>query len=88
MKPSLRFLARAAVAGLLPGCISMPSGTEWLVIGFIALLLFGGSRLPGLMRSLGSGVHEFKKGLKEGEKEAAEEEEKEKKAKELGGGGS
>ncbi len=50
----------------LPGCV-MPGGVEWIVIGFIALLLFGSSRLPGMMRSLGSGLNEFKKGLKEGE---------------------
>jgi sec-independent protein translocase protein TatA len=39
--------------------------TEALVIGFIALLIFG-SRLPSVMRNLGSGVSEFKKGLEEG----------------------
>jgi sec-independent protein translocase protein TatA len=35
---------------------------QWLVIAFIALLFFG-NRLPGVMRSLGQGVTEFKKGL-------------------------
>lgn len=43
-----------------------------LVIGFVALLLFGGAKLPGLMRSMGSGIHEFKRGLKEGENEGEE----------------
>jgi sec-independent protein translocase protein TatA len=33
-----------------------------LIVGFIALLLFG-NRLPSVMRSLGQGVTEFKKGL-------------------------
>jgi sec-independent protein translocase protein TatA len=33
-----------------------------LIIAFIVLLLFG-SRLPGVMRNLGQGVTEFKKGL-------------------------
>ncbi len=35
-----------------------------LVFG-LALLLFGGSRLPTLMRSLGQSVTEFKKGIRE-----------------------
>ncbi|MDO4497429.1 MAG: twin-arginine translocase TatA/TatE family subunit [Bacteroidales bacterium] len=41
--------------------------TELLIIGLIVLLLFGGSRIPSLMRSLGSGVKSFKDGMKEGE---------------------
>jgi len=36
--------------------------TELLIIGVIALLLFG-NRLPSVMRSLGSGISQFKKGL-------------------------
>jgi len=35
---------------------------ELVIIGFIVLILFG-SRLPGVMRSLGQGVVEFKKGV-------------------------
>ena len=36
--------------------------TELLIVGFIVLILFG-SRLPAVMRSLGQGVVEFKKGV-------------------------
>lgn len=36
--------------------------TELLIVGVVALLLFG-NRLPSVMRSLGSGISEFKKGL-------------------------
>ena len=37
-------------------------GPELIIVGFIALLLFG-NRLPGVMRSLGKSVTEFKKGV-------------------------
>lgn len=37
--------------------------TELLLIGAIALLLFGGKKLPEMMRGLGQGVKEFKKGV-------------------------
>ena len=37
--------------------------TELIVIGGIALLIFGGKKLPELMRGLGKGVKEFKEGM-------------------------
>ena len=39
--------------------------TELLIIALIALLLFGGKKLPELMRGLGQGVKEFKKASRE-----------------------
>lgn len=39
--------------------------TELLLIGGIALLLFGGKKLPELMKSMGQGVKNFKEGLNE-----------------------
>lgn len=39
--------------------------TELLLIAALALLLFGGKKLPELMRGLGKGVSEFKKGVRE-----------------------
>lgn len=44
----------------------------------IVLLLFGGKKIPQLMRGIGSGVKEFKDGMKEGEAKADESKESEK----------
>jgi sec-independent protein translocase protein TatA len=44
---------------------------ELLVILVIVLILFGGSKLPELARSLGSSIKEFKKGVSETSKEEA-----------------
>lgn len=41
--------------------------TEILLIGGIALLMFGPSRLPGLGKSLGEAIRGFKKGVTEDE---------------------
>ena len=43
-------------------------GTEWLLIALVVLLLFGGKKIPELMRGLGKGISEFKNGRNEGEK--------------------
>jgi sec-independent protein translocase protein TatA len=48
----------------------MPSGWEWIVILIVALLLFG-NRLPSVMRSMGRGISEFKKGMREDVDETA-----------------
>lgn len=39
--------------------------SELLLITLIALLLFGGKKLPELMKGLGRGVKEFKDGMKD-----------------------
>ena len=46
------------------------SPMELIVIVGVIVLLFGSSKIPQLMRGVGSGINEFKKGLKEGEAEA------------------
>ena len=47
--------------------------TELILIAASALLLFGGKKLPELMKGLGQGVSSFKKGMKD---PAPEEQEK------------
>jgi sec-independent protein translocase protein TatA len=44
-------------------------GTEWIIIIAVVLLLFGGKKIPELMKGLGGGIKEFKKAAK-GEEEA------------------
>ena len=39
--------------------ISMPGGTEWILIILAVLILFGGSKIPEFMRGLGRGIREF-----------------------------
>jgi sec-independent protein translocase protein TatA len=41
----------------------MIGSTELIIIALLALLLFGGKKLPELMRGLGSGVKNFKDGM-------------------------
>ncbi len=40
--------------------------TEIILIVFAILLLFGARKLPDLARSMGSSVHEFKRGMNDG----------------------
>lgn len=39
--------------------ISMPGGTEWILIILAVLILFGGRKIPEFMRGLGKGIREF-----------------------------
>ncbi len=48
----------------LLGMIGTP---EIILLVLAALLLFGGKKIPELMRGLGAGVKSFKDGMKEGE---------------------
>lgn len=47
----------------------MPSGSEWIIVLVIVLLVFGGSQLPKLAKNLGKAQKEFKDGLSEGLKD-------------------
>ncbi len=43
--------------------------TELLIIVFVVLLLFGGKKIPELMKGLGKGVRSFKQGMNDIEDE-------------------
>jgi len=43
--------------------IGMPGPMEMIIIGIVAVLLFG-KRLPGVAKSIGQSITEFKKGIK------------------------
>ena len=64
--------------------LGLPGGNEWILIFLAVLLLFGGRKIPELMRGLGKGIREFnsarasieseiKEGMKEDEQKKVEE---------------
>jgi len=56
--------------------LGMIGGPQIILIIAVILLLFGGRKIPELMRGLGSGIKEFKNATKEEEKPKVEEEKK------------
>ena len=52
--------------------LAIPGGMEWVLIAIVVLLLFGGKKIPELMRGLGKGISEFKKGKNEIDKDIEE----------------
>ena len=53
--------------------LGMVGPWQWIIIGLAILLLFGGKKLPELMKGLGGGIKEFKKATKD---ESADEDKK------------
>ncbi|MDV7186555.1 twin-arginine translocase TatA/TatE family subunit [Lutibacter sp. TH_r2] len=47
--------------------LGMVGPWQWIIIGLAILLLFGGKKLPELMKGLGGGIKEFKKATKDDE---------------------
>ena len=45
---------------------------EVVIIGSVAVLLFGAKKIPDLARSVGKGIKEFKEGMKEATEEEKE----------------
>ena len=50
----------------------MIGGPQIIFIIIVVLLLFGGRKIPELMRGLGSGIKEFKKATKEEDEDSKE----------------
>lgn len=64
--------------------LGMPSGPEWILVILALLLLFGGKKIPELMRGIGQGIREFqdakgnvKKEIEKGMKDQPKEEKSE-----------
>lgn len=47
---------------LIPGFMNLGTG-EIIIIAIIVLLLFGGKKIPELMKGLGKGIRNFKEGV-------------------------
>ena len=56
-------------AATVPTMFAFLDGPELIVLLVVVVLIFGGSQLPKLARSLGLAQKEFKKGLDEGAKD-------------------
>ena len=48
--------------------MTMPGATELIIILVIALIIFGGGKLSGVGRSLGTAISEFKSAVKDEDK--------------------
>jgi sec-independent protein translocase protein TatA len=58
---------------MIPG-LPQVGGAELIILLCIILLFFGAKRIPGLAKSLGTGVREFRKGASEQHQEAEQKE--------------
>ena len=52
--------------------LSMPGGSEWILIVLAVLILFGGRKIPEFMRGLGKGIREFNDAKQNVQKEIEE----------------
>lgn len=43
----------------------IPQGPELIVVLVVVLILFGGTKLPQLMRGMGTGIKEFKQAIRD-----------------------
>lgn len=52
---------------LLSVLVGFVGGYEWILIILVVVLLFGGRKIPELMKGLGKGMKEFKNATKDDE---------------------
>ena len=45
--------------------ITMPQGWQIVILVLLVVLLFGGKKIPEMMKGIGKGISQFKQGLKE-----------------------
>lgn len=48
----------------------MPGGPELIIIALVLLLLFGGAKIPALMKGMGQGIREFRKEVRPPEEDS------------------
>lgn len=58
-----------SILNQLPLFLGNIRGWQLVIILVVVLLLFGGKKIPELMKGLGKGVHSFKQGLEEAKQE-------------------
>lgn len=54
---------------LIPLFLGNLRGWEWIIILLVILLLFGGKKIPELMKGVGRGIKSFKEGMQEAKDE-------------------
>lgn len=67
---------------ILPLFLGNIRGWEWLIILVVILLLFGGKKIPELMKGVGKGINSFKEGLNEAKDQITKDTEVDKEKKE------
>ena len=50
---------------LIPMFLGNLRGSEIIIIALVILLIFGGRKIPELMRGIGKGINSFRQGMKE-----------------------
>ena len=71
----MNFLKNTLIYNTMNTFFIMPlaiQGWEWVILALVILLLFGGKKIPELMKGLGKGVKSFKQGMKEVEADVNE----------------